>query len=198
MQQRGILAEGGFNRSNFSMQASFYAGQSRGVTNSGNDPWENDSGLVGALYADPNTLINGNGRPALDPGYIGKVWAFFPTSRRWGKLDVLNSAVVIGGYPYARRLLVTGLAQGPFVIDATPRGEGGGYRADAVFQWNIRISRAFELHKGTLRVSGDLFNVLNRGSKLRVDDLTGPNFLQFLPTQIQPPRFLRASVSWGF
>jgi hypothetical protein len=162
------------------------------MTNPGNNVWENDSGLVGALYADPNTLINANGRPALDPGYIGKVWAFFPTPKRWGKLEVLNSAVVIGGYPYARQLLVTGLAQGPFLIDATPRGEGGGFRTDSVFQWNLRVSRAFELGKGTLRVSGDVFNVLNRASTLQVDGL------EQLPTAIQPPRFLRLAVSWGF
>ncbi|MGH9594896.1 MAG: hypothetical protein ACRD5L_17525, partial [Bryobacteraceae bacterium] len=81
---------------------------------------------------------------------------------------------------------------------ATPRGEGGGYRTGAVFQWNLRIARAFELRKGTLRVSGDLFNVLNRASKLRVDELTGPTFLQFLPMELQPPRFLRVGVSWGF
>ena len=134
----------------------------------------------------------------MDRGYVGNVWAFFPTPTRWGKLEVLNSAAVVGGYPYGRRMLVTGLAQGPFMIDATPRGEGGGSRADAVFQWNLRISRAFEVRRGTLRVSGDLFNVLNRASKLRVDDLSGPNFLQVLPTEIQPPRFLRLAVSWGF
>ncbi len=199
MQQRGMLAEGGFKYSKLTVQGSLYVGQSRGMTNPGNDPWENDSGLVGSLYADPNTLINANGRPALDPGYIGKVWAFFRMPNRWGKLEVLNSAVVIGGSPYARQLLVTGLPQGPFMIDATPRGDGGGYRTDPVFQWNLRVSRAFESKKGTFRVSADVFNVLNRASKLRVDGSESRADVSTVPAEaeIQPPRFLRVGVLPG-
>src|SRR5262249_27491607 len=130
MDQRGIVTEGGFNGSKISVQGSLYFGKSWGLTNPGNEFWENDSGVVGSLYSDPNTLVNANGRPALDPGFSAKIWAFVPTPRKWGNLEILNTAVVIGGYPYARRLLVTGLAQGPFMVDATPRGTDAGYRTD--------------------------------------------------------------------
>jgi hypothetical protein len=115
----------------------------------------------------------------------------------------MNAAVFLGGYPYARRLVVTGLAQGPFVVDATPRGTDQGYRTDPVFNWNLKVSRSFELRggvlrRGTLRVSADLFNLLNRGTSLRVSDLTGSQFTQQLPLEMQPPRFGRAAVSWEF
>ena len=118
-------------------------GKSWGPTNPGNDIWENDSGVVGSLYADPNTMMNASGSPAMDRRFAGKVWVSFPTPRRFGKLEIMNTAVFIGGYPYARRLLVTGLAQGPFMVDATPRGASQGYRADPVYDWNLRVSRTF-------------------------------------------------------
>ncbi|MGH9591663.1 MAG: hypothetical protein ACRD5L_01130, partial [Bryobacteraceae bacterium] len=43
MQQRGMLAEGGFQTSKLTVQGSLYVGQSRGMTNPGNNSWENDS-----------------------------------------------------------------------------------------------------------------------------------------------------------
>ena len=110
----------------------------------------------------------------------------------------MYTAVFMGGYPYARRLLVTGLAQGPFVVDATPRGAS---RTEPVYNWNLKVSRSFEMHllrRGTLRVSAEVFNLLNLGARLRVADLTGPQFLENLPLEMQPPRFLRGGISWDF
>jgi hypothetical protein len=195
MDQRGVVAEGGFNQRGLAMQASLYVGKSWGPTNPGNEIWENDSGVVGSLYADPNTMLFASGRPAMDRGFAGKVWLSFPTPRRFGKLEIMNTAVFMGGYPYARRLLVTGLAQGPFMVDATPRGTAQGYRSDPVYAWNLQVSRSFFR---SLRVSAEFFNLLNLGASLRVSDLTGPQFAQHLPLDVQPPRFARASVSWEF
>jgi hypothetical protein len=201
MDQRGVVADGGFNKRGLSAQASLYVGKSWGPTNPGNDIWENDSGVVGSLYSDPNTLINASGSPAMDRRFAGKVWVSFPTPRRLGKLEIVNTAVFMGGYPYARRLLVTGLPQGPLMVDATPRGGPQGYRTDSVYDWNLKVSRAFEMHllrPGTLRVSAEVFNVLNLGARLRVSDLTGAQFLQNIPLEIQPPRFLRGGIAWEF
>jgi hypothetical protein len=203
MDQRGVVAEGGFNKRGLSAQASLYVGKSWGPTNPGNEIWENDSGVVGSLYADPNTMINASGSPAMDRRFAAKVWLSYPTPPRFGKLEIRNTAVMVGGYPYARRLLVTGLAQGPFMVDATPRGGPQGSRTDPVYDWNLQISRAFEmrgglLRRGSLKVSADVFNLLNLGAALRVDDLTGPQFLQSLPLGIQPPRSVRGGISWEF
>jgi hypothetical protein len=49
-----------------------------------------------------------------------------------------------------------------------------------------------------VRVSAEFFNVLNLGASLRVADLTGPQFLQNLPREMQPPRFARGGISWEF
>jgi hypothetical protein len=91
------------------------------------------------------------------------------------------------------------------VVDATPRGTSGGaaegYRTDPVYDWNLKVSRSFEMHmlrKGTLQVSAEFFNLLNLSARLRVADLTGPQFLQNLPLEMQPPRFVRGGISWEF
>ncbi|HEY2845237.1 MAG TPA: hypothetical protein VGJ09_16360 [Bryobacteraceae bacterium] len=203
MDQRGAVAEGGFNKRSVALLASLYVGKSWGPTNPGNDFWENDSGVVGSLYADPNTLINASGSPAMDRRFAAKVQLSFPTPRRFGKLEIMNAGVLMGGTPYARRLLVTGLDQGPLVVDATPRGTAQGYRTDPVYDWNLKVSRSFELHSGilrhgSLRMSGEVFNLLNLHTSLRVNDLTGAQFSQQLPVEMQPPRFARASISWEF
>jgi len=70
-----------------------------------------------------------------------------------------------------------------------------------VYDWNLKVSRVFEMHLlrlGTLRVSAEAFNVLNLGARLRVSDLTGSQFLQNIPLEIQFPRFLRGGISWQF
>lgn len=198
MDQRGVVAEGGFNKRALAMQASLYVGKSWGPTNPGNDIWENDSGVIGSLYADPNTMLFASGSPAMDRRFAGKVWVSYATPRSLGKLEIMNTAVFTGGYPYARRMLVTGLAQGPFMVDATARGTS---RTDPVNNWNLKISRSFEMHmlrKGTLRLSAEVFNLLNLDASLRVSDLTGPQFLRNLPLEIQPPRFARGGISWDF
>jgi hypothetical protein len=198
MDQKGIVAETQYGRDSLLLRTSLFVGKSWGATNPGNDPWENDAGAIGALYSDPNTLINASGRPAMDRAYAGKISVFYSTSPRWGKIQILNDAVFTGGYPYARQVLVTGLPQGPFLVAATPRGSDGGSRADALFDWNLRLARTFKLPKGFVKISGDLFNVPNLASKLRVEDLSGPAFQQRLPQIIQPPRFLRLGVSYQF
>jgi len=49
-----------------------------------------------------------------------------------------------------------------------------------------------------LRISAEFFNLLNLGARLRVADLTGPQFLQNIPLEVQPPRFVRGGISWDF
>jgi hypothetical protein len=196
MDQRGVVAEGGFNKRSVSAQGSIYVGKSWGSTNPGNEVWENDSGVVGSLYADPNNMLFASGNPAMDRKFAAKAWISYSTGSRFGKLDIMNTAVFAGGYPYARRLLVSGLAQGPFMVDATPRGAS---RTDPVYDWNLRISRTFRgTQLGSLRVSAEVFNVLNLGARLRVADVSGPQFLQNLPLEMQPPRFIRGGISWEF
>jgi len=94
---------------------------------------------------------------------------------------------------------VTGLPQGPFIVNATIRGSPeGGSRAQHVLNWNLRASRDFEMAWGRFTLAADLLNVLNNGYKIVESDLSGPQFNECTAVAIPPPRTLRLSARWSF
>ncbi len=135
------------------LNASFVAEQSYGPTNPGDAVFENDPGVVGSLYMDPNTLVNASGRGFMDRAFLGKLQGTYRLP--WG----IEFAAIVDyndGLVFARQLLVTGLAQGPIVIDATHRGTIlndplSGNRADGVINANLRLERTFRLPLGFAR-----------------------------------------------
>ena len=74
----------------------------------------------------------------------------------------------------------------------------GGNRAQYAINWNLRISRQFDLPVGRLAVWADIFNAVNAGQKLQEDDLSGPSFNLRLPVSIQPPRSARLGFRYEF
>jgi hypothetical protein len=193
---KGLVAELAGRRPRLDWRASFLAVKTFGPANPGNDFWENDSGVVGALLADPNASVNAAGRNFFDRAFSGRF------SMRWqapGDIEVAVAVTYLDGLAFGRRLLVRELAQGPLVVWATVRGSPeGGHRSQFLLNWDLRVSRAFSAGRATLRFHTDVFNLLNRASRLREDDLSGPRFDDRLPLALQPPRFVRLgfSVSW--
>lgn len=61
-----LTAAAGTHQLDTDFRASFGAEKSFGPTNPGNSEWVNDPGVIGALYSDPNTLINTTGHPFMD------------------------------------------------------------------------------------------------------------------------------------
>jgi hypothetical protein len=103
------------------------------------------------------------------------------------------------GLPFARQLLVSGLAQGPFLVSTTVRGSPeGGNRAQYVLNWNLRVQREFPLHSGRITASADILNVMNAGQEIQQSDLSGQFFNSRLPVAIQPPRFVRLGLTYNF
>jgi hypothetical protein len=161
--------------------------------------YENDPGVVGALFLDPNTSIHAAGRSFVDRAYVGKMQATYRLPSTWGGIEVASVADYMDGLVFARQLLVTGLPQGPFLVATTVRGSpGGGNRAQYALNWNLRLSRPFRLPVGRLLVSTDVLNVTNAGQKLQENDLSGPSFNLRLPVSIQPPRFVRVGLRYEF
>jgi hypothetical protein len=179
--------------------AAFVAEKSYGPSNPGNAYFENDPGVVGALYSDPNTLINATGRGFTDRAFTGKIAAVYQLRARWGGVQVSTVVDYTDGLAFARMLLVTGLPQGPFLVAATPRGSpGGGNRAQHVFNWNLRLSREWMLPIGRISAVADLLNATNANLAVQQSDVTGPAFNQRLPVAIEPARFARFEVRYGF
>ncbi len=181
------------------VRASFAAEKSFGPTNPGNSQWVNDPGIAGALYSNPNTLLNATGHPFFDRAFIGKFQTISQAPPRWGGWRLINTIVYMDGLPFARELLVTGLPQGPFLVDTTIRGSPeGGNRAQYVLNWNLRVERTFPLAFGGLELAADLINVLNNGNKVVESDLSGPLFNQRPAVALPPPRMLRLALAWRF
>ena len=166
MLNTGVLAEAGTEWRGLALHASFVAEKAYGPTNPGNAVDQNDPGVIGALFMDPNTLIHAAGRSFVDRAYVGKMQATYRLPRRLGGVEVASVAGYIDGLPFARQLLVMGLPQGPFLVAATARGNvQGGNRAEYVVNWNLRLSRRFELPFGRLTITGDVLNVTNAGQR---------------------------------
>ena len=179
--------------------ASFVAEKSYGPTNPGNAVFENDPGVVGALFSDPNADINASGRAFTDRAFTGKIEALYRLPARWGGVQISTVADYTDGLAFARMLLVTGLPQGPFLVATTPRGSpGGGNRAQHVENWNLRLSREWRLRYGRISAAADLLNVTNADLAIQQADLTGPAFNLRLPIAIEPPRFVRFELRYNF
>jgi hypothetical protein len=195
----GFVTEAGTEWRRWTLHASFVAEKSYGPANPGDAVYENDPGVVGALFLDPNTAIHAAGRSFVDRAYVGKIQASCRLPPAWGGIEVASVADYTDGLVFARQLLVTGLAQGPFLVATTVRGSPeGGNRAQYVINWNLRLSRQFALPFGRATATADVLNVANAGQKLQEDDLSGDSFNLRLPVSIQPPRMVRIGFRYEF
>ncbi len=199
MLNAGLLVEAGTAWRGLALRASFVAEKSYGPTNPGDAVYENDPGVIGALFFDPNTAIHAAGRSFMDRAYVGKIQASYRLPAAWSGIEVASVADYLDGLVFARQLLITGLPQGPFLVAATVRGSPeGGNRAQYAIHWNLRLSRQFALPRGRLAVFFDVLNVTNAAQRLQESDLSGPAFNLRLPVSIQPARFLRLGFRYEF
>ena len=199
MLNTGFEAEAGTEWRRLTLHASFVAEKSYGPTNPGDAVYENDPGVIGALFLDPNTAIHAAGRSFTDRGYVGKVQATYRLPSNWGGIQLSSVADYLDGLVFARQLLVTGLPQGPFLVATTVRGSPeGGNRAQYVLNWNLRASRQFSLPTGRVSLSADVLNVINAAHRLQEDDLSGPSFNLRLPVSLQSPRLVRVGLRYEF
>ena len=198
-QYSGLVAEAAATHKQLAINLSFAAEKSYGPTNPGDAAFENDPGVVGALFADPNTAIHAAGRSFMDRAYVGKLQASYRLPAAWGGVEVAAIAQYLDGLAFARQLLVTGLPQGPIVVASTVRGSPeGGNRSQYVANCNLRVGREFPLPAGRLAAALDIVNLTNAAQRLEESDLTGPAFNLRLPVAIEPPRFVRLVLRWEF
>jgi hypothetical protein len=198
---KGLQAEVRGAWTNLFLGASFVAEESYGPTNPGDAVFENDPGVVGALYTDPNTLVNAAGRGVMDRAFLGKLSGEYQLP--WGGMEVAAVADYLDGLVFARQLLITGLAQGPFVIDATSRGTQlfnplSGNRAEGVINANLRLARKIRVRAGVFEAALDIMNVANGGYKIQENEIMGTSFNLRLPVEIQPARFVRFQLRYTF
>jgi hypothetical protein len=199
MLNKGFLAEIRSQWRSIQIHASFLAEKSYGPTNPGNTAVENDPGVIGALFLDPNMNIHAAGRDYFERGYVGKLQFIARLPKVLGSATLVNTVNYLDGLVFGTRLLVTGLPQGPLLVATTVRGSPeGGNRAEYVLNWNLRLSRAMPAPYGNLRLVLDVLNVSNENNRVQENDISGPTFDKRLPVAIEAPRYLRFEVQYNF
>jgi hypothetical protein len=195
----GLVAEVSSEWRGLMVHASFTAEKAWGPTNPGNAVFENDPDVTGTLFMDPNSATLTLARSFVDRAYLGKIQALYRLPSILGRLELASVTDYMDGLPFARQLLVSGLAQGPFLVSTTVRGSPeGGNRAQYVLNWNLRAQRAFRLRLGRITASADILNVTNSNQEIQQSDLSGGAFNSRLPVAIQPARFVRLGLAYDF
>ena len=162
-------------------------------TNSpGNSALENDDGVIGTLYDNPNASINAEGRPRFDRAYTVRIGFSrdLPFGTRLGLV-----AKYYDGQPFARYIIVDGLTQGPVLIQAHPRGVA---RYEFNMTVDLRAEKAVRFSFGTVRLLFDVFNLFNQHLATEESPWTLPTFPLRFATDIQSPRVFRLGLNFEF
>ena len=154
--------------------------------NRGYRPDENDQGVIGEVFSEPNAETFARGRLFFERGYVVKWSAMYqlPYGLRGG-----TAARYQDGQHFSRVVIATDVNQGVDFIPALPRGLT---RYTYAFTLDTRLERAFNLAGGRAAVVLDVFNLLNTNNEVEEDEVTGLAFRA--STAVQPPR----SVHLGF
>jgi hypothetical protein len=170
---------------------------------------ENDQGVVGELFDDPNADTYSLGRGFFDRAFTIKVAAAWraPHGVRLGVVARYQD-----GQPFGRLVVVPDLAQGPEAIPATPRGqhfgrasttdpegralEAEGHRFSYTLTVDARVEKRFDLGPHRLALVAEAFNLLGLHNEVEENPVWGPSFRD--PTAVQPPRALRLGARFEF
>lgn len=151
---------------------------------------ENDIGVLGETFQDPNAFTYARGRLFFERGYIIK----------WSGGLLVNRGLHLGavaryqdGQHFARLVVVPDLAQGPEAIQAYTRGHS---RFTFTFTLDARAEQAFEVKGARLGVVVEAFNLLNTSNEVEEDPVTTPAFRA--TTAVQPPRAIRFGLRYDF
>ncbi|MFW6131697.1 MAG: carboxypeptidase regulatory-like domain-containing protein [Candidatus Aminicenantaceae bacterium] len=176
----------------FTFFFSFTATSAVGKTSPGNTEWENDDGVIGSLYDSPNTLINSKGRMRFDRAYTARLGFNY-----LAPFDIRISCIIkyYDGQPFARKIIVTGSNQGPFYIQANPRGLS---RYEYNNTMDMRVEKIFNFTNSKLRIILDGFNILNSNLATEEGEWTNSKYPFRHATEIQSPRVLRLGIAFDF
>jgi hypothetical protein len=169
---------------------------------------ENDQGVLGELYDDPNADTHSRGRGFFDRAFTVKLAAACraPGDWRFGAVARYQD-----GQPFGRLVVVPDLAQGPEAVPATPRGQiarGGavddegryvvpsGHRFTFTLTVDARVEKGLLFGTRRLALFAEAFNLLGTGNEVEEDALSGPGFRT--PTAVQPPRVVALGLRLDF
>jgi hypothetical protein len=153
-------------------------------------PSENDQGLVGERYDDPNANTYDRGRLFSDRAFTIKIAGAWHAP---GDVRVGTVARYQDGQPFSRVVVVPDLRQGADFVMAIPRGRA---RYTFAITWDARVEKVFRVGRSQLSGVLEVFNLLDNVNETEEDIVTGPEYRT--PTFVQPPRTFRGGVRVAF
>ena len=163
-----------------------------GTSSPGNTEYENDDGVIGALYDNPNALLFAKGRLRFDRAYTARLGVSFPLPFGF---RLAGLAKYYDGQPFSRKIIVTGLNQGPFYIQSFPRGVA---RYEFNMTVDLRLEKTIVLGRARGRVFLDAYNIFDWALATQENEWTGPEFPLRYATEIQSPRVIRLGMRYEF
>ncbi len=170
---------------------------------------ENDQGVVGELFDDPNAETYSLGRGFFDRAFTIKVAAAWRAPRGF-RLGLV--ARYQDGQPFGRLVVVPDLAQGPEAIPATPRGQSfgrattvdpegrpltaDGHRFTYTLTVDARVEKGFRIGPRRLALVAEVFNLPGLRNEVEENPVWGAGFRD--PTAVQPPRVVRLGARFDF
>lgn len=151
---------------------------------------ENDAGVLGALFMDPNAHSYARGRLFFERGYIIKWSGGFVTGN-----DLHFGAIARyqDGQHFARLAIVPDLNQGPEAIQAYTRGHS---RFTFTFTLDARLEKGFRVGSQRVALVAEAFNLLNNAIEVEEDPVVTRSFRA--TTAVQPPRAIRLGARFDF
>lgn len=158
--------------------------------NRGFNAAENDQGIPGELFTNPNASTYARGRLFNDRAYTMKVVTVvrLPSAIRLGAIARYQD-----GQPFSRLVIVPGLNQGPEAIQAFANG-----RSRFTFRTtlDLRLQKRVAAGRSQIDLIADAYNLLNTSTEVEEYVVTGPRFRE--TTAVQPPRALHIGARITF
>jgi hypothetical protein len=187
----GVVLSGDISHDRWSLLFGATASQTSGLaSNRGFHADENDPGIPGEVFTDPNATNDARGRLFFDRAFTIKLAAV----RRFAHdVGIGVIARYQEGQPFSRVTVVPGLNQGTDFIRAFPAGDA---RFSFTGTLDFRVQKGFAA--GPTRVDAflDAYNLFNLGYEVEEGVVTGSGFRTI--TAIQPPMAVHIGVRVGF
>jgi hypothetical protein len=167
------------------------AGRAEGIAaNRGFGPLENDTGVMGDAYVDPNSLAHAQGRTFTERGYTIKTAGTytFPHDITFGVIGRYQD-----GQHFARLVILPGLNQGAEAVRAFRNG-----RTRFTFEMTVdaRIQKGFTIGGRRANLIVDAYNLFNE--YLEVEEITVSGPTSRLKSASQPPRAIHFGIRVPF
>jgi len=153
-------------------------------------PLENDQGVIGTVFEQPNARPTEQGSYFFDRSYVGKLSASY---RAPGDIRLAFTTRYQDGQPFSRFVVVPDLAGGAEMVHAYRTGRT---RFTYTLTLDVRAEKGFAIGDRRAAITLDVFNATRYRNEVEEDVLTTPLFRR--STAVQPPLTLRLGFRIDF